>query len=91
MKRLNGKKLNSKNSVMAKMISDNRGISTSDIIVTVVAIIVIIVTTIFLISNVITLRKINTDISEIKITIAEKQDALNKLIALGKRADILRE
>ena len=91
MKRLNGKKLNSKNSVMAKMISDNRGISTSDIIVTVVAIIVIIVTTIFLISNVITLRKINTDISEIKITIAEKQDALNKLIELGKSEDILRE
>lgn len=91
MKKSKRKKLNSKTSVMAKVISDNRGISTSDIIVTVVAVIVIIVTTIFLVSNIITLREINTEIDEIKVTIAEKQDALDKLIELGKNEDILRE
>ncbi|MBN2884293.1 MAG: type 4a pilus biogenesis protein PilO [Clostridia bacterium] len=91
MKRSKIKKLNSKTSVMAKIKSDNRGISTSDIIVTVVAVIVIIVSTIFLVSNIITLRGINSEIDEIKITIAEKQDALNKLIELGKSEDILRE
>jgi len=91
MNRFHCKKLNSKNSDGLNPLGNNRGISTSDIIITVVAVIVIIVSTIFLVSNIITLNRVNQDIDEIKENIQAKQDTLNKLIELGKSEDMLRE
>jgi Tfp pilus assembly protein PilO len=66
-------------------------VSTSDIIVTVVAVIIIIISTIFLVSNIITLKKLNQDISDMNESMAAKQETLNKLVELGKSEDILRE
>ncbi|MDX1358894.1 MAG: type 4a pilus biogenesis protein PilO [Clostridia bacterium] len=71
--------------------NDTRGISTLDIIITIVAGIIIIVSVILLISNVVKLRKVNEEIEEIKATLQEKEDTLNKLIELGQNEDVLRE
>lgn len=73
------------------LFSDTRGVSTTDIIITVVAVIVIIVSVVFLVMNVINLRNVNSEIDEIKATIEAKQDTLNKLIELGQSEDALKE
>lgn len=72
-------------------LKNNRGVSTSDIIVTIVAVIVIIVSTIFMIINITKLRDINKEIDELKFTIEAKQEALDKLIELGNSEDVLKE
>ena len=73
------------------VLEDTGGVSTSDIIITVAAVIVIIVSTIFMISNITKLRDINKEIDELNVTIAAKQEALNKLIELGNSEDLLKE
>ena len=71
--------------------SDNRGVSTTDLIITIVSVIVIIVSTVFLVMNVVNLKKVNSEIDEIKATIEAKQNTLNKLIELGQSEDVLKE
>ena len=74
-----------------KFVFGQRGISTIDIIIIIVASIVIIVSGIFLYTNFRTLKQVNEDIAEMKLIIAEKQDTLNKLIELGQSEDALKE
>jgi len=74
-----------------KFVLGQRGISTIDIIIIIVASIVIIVSGIFLYTNFKTLKQVNADIAEMKLIIAEKQDTLNKLIELGQSEDALKE
>ena len=74
-----------------KFVLGQRGISTIDIIIIIVASIVIIVSGIFLYTNFRTLKQVNEDIAEMKLIIAEKQDTLNKLIELGQSEDALKE
>ena len=69
----------------------NRGISTIDIIIIIVASIVIIVSGIFLFMNFRTLKQVNEDIAEMKQIIDEKQATLDKLIELGQSEDALKE
>jgi Tfp pilus assembly protein PilO len=69
----------------------NRGISTVDIIIIIVASIIIIVSGIFLFVNFRTLRQVNDDIKEMKQIIDEKQATLDKLIELGQSEDALKE
>ena len=73
------------------VLKETGGVSTSDIIITVAAVIVIIVSTIFMISNITKLRNINKEIDELNVTIAAKQEALNKLIELGNSEELLTE
>ncbi len=68
-----------------------RGISTIDIMIIVVAGIIIIVSGIFLYTNFMTLKQLNEDISEMKSIITEKQETLDKLIELGQSEDTLKE
>lgn len=91
MRKLFLKKQNSSPCCKLDYIGNDRGISTSDIIITIVSVIIIIVSTIFLVSNIITLRNVNQEIDEIKETIDAKQEALDQLIDLGKSEDMLRE
>lgn len=68
-----------------------RGISTIDIIIIIVASIIIIVSGIFLYTNFRTLKQVNEDIAEMKVIINEKQVTLDKLIELGQSEDVLKE
>ncbi len=70
---------------------DDRGVSITDLIITIAAVIVIIISVVFLVINVANLNKINDEIDQIKLSIAEKQQALNQLIELGESEDKLKE
>lgn len=75
----------------SNVISDNRGVSTTDVIITIVAVIVIIVSVVFLVMNIVNLQKVNDEIAEIKATIESKQEALNKLVELGQSEEVLKD
>lgn len=74
-----------------KPVLGQRGVSTIDIIIIIVAGIVIIVSGIFLYSNFKTLKRVNEEIADVKELISDKQDTLNKLIELGQSEDALKE
>lgn len=84
------KKDNTVISRKGNVFSDIRGVSTLDIIIIIVAVIIIIVSVILLISNISTLKKVNSEIEEIKASIAVKEQTLNQLIELGNNEDALK-
>ncbi len=83
-------RMKSNNGSFKKYFLGNRGISTVDIIIIIVASIVIIVSGIFLFTNFKTLKQVNEDIAEMKQIIEDKQDTLDRLIELGQSEDALK-